>query len=118
MAMSDDLSKSFVGSIAYMAPEMLMKKGHSKTIDWYLFGVLLFELITGSPPYFSNNRDVLFQNIVNGVLRVPKGLSKDSISLIAKLLNRNPIKRLGSGPGDAQEIKDHPFFADIDWDKL
>lgn len=52
-----DLSQSFVGSIAYMAPEMLTKKGHNRSIDWYLFGVLLFELLTGAPPYFSNNRE-------------------------------------------------------------
>ena len=45
-----------------------MKMGHNKSIDWYLFGVLLFELLTGSPPYFSNNREQLFQNIVKGKL--------------------------------------------------
>lgn len=97
---------------------MLTKRGHNKSIDWYLFGVLLYELLTGAPPYFSSNREQLFKNIVDGVLRVPKGMNKVAIELISKLLNRNPVARLGSGPDDAEEIKRHPFFAEIDWNKL
>ena len=55
-----DQSKSFVGSIAYLAPEILNKKGHSKSLDWYLCGVLLYELVVGIPPFYSNNRKELF----------------------------------------------------------
>ena len=55
-----DLNKSFVGSIAYLAPEILKKQGHTKSIDWYLCGVLLYELIVGLPPYYNNNRNILF----------------------------------------------------------
>ncbi len=53
----DNLStKSFCGSVAYLAPEMLKKTGHGKAVDWYLFGVLIYEMLVGMPPYFSNNR--------------------------------------------------------------
>jgi len=56
----DDKSTSFVGSIAYLAPEILNKKGHSKSLDWYLCGVLLYELTVGIPPYYNNNRKEMF----------------------------------------------------------
>ena len=54
---------SFVGSIAYLAPEILKKQPHSKSLDWYLTGVLLYEMIVGIPPYYHNNRKILFENI-------------------------------------------------------
>lgn len=56
-------SSSFCGSVAYLAPEMLKRMGHTKSIDWYLLGVLLYEMIVGVPPYFSTDRQKLFENI-------------------------------------------------------
>lgn len=56
-------AKSFCGSVAYLAPEMVAKKGHGKCIDWYLLGVLLYEMLTGLPPYYDDDKDVLFDNI-------------------------------------------------------
>lgn len=57
----DNLSaKSFCGSIAYLAPEMLRRTGHGKSVDWYLLGVLLYEMLVGVPPYFTSNREILF----------------------------------------------------------
>ncbi len=53
-------SKSFCGSVAYLAPEMLRKSGHGKAVDWYLFGVLIYEMLVGMPPYFSNNRYIVW----------------------------------------------------------
>ena len=49
-------AQSFCGSVAYLAPEMLRRTGHGKAVDWYLLGVLLYELVVGSPPYFTNNK--------------------------------------------------------------
>ena len=54
--MTDLTTKSFCGSVAYLAPEMLKKAGHGKSLDWYLFGVLIYEMLVGMPPYFSNNK--------------------------------------------------------------
>jgi len=56
-------AKSFCGSVAYLAPEMLRKVGHGKSVDWYLLGVLLYEMIVGQPPYFSDSKQELFNNI-------------------------------------------------------
>ncbi len=108
-------SKSFCGSVAYLAPEMLRKSGHGKSVDWYLFGVLIYEMLVGMPPYFSNNREKLFKNIESAPLKLPLYLSHEVSNLIVALLNRNPNKRLGSGKEDANEIKKHPWFKGVDW---
>lgn len=108
-------AKSFCGSIAYLAPEVLKRTGHGKSIDWYLLGLLIYEMIVGIPPYYSNNKEQLYKNIQNAPLKLPISLSNDAKTLIIGLLNRNPTKRLGSGKGDAAEIKSHPWFKPINW---
>lgn len=123
----DNISaQSFCGSVAYLAPEMLRQTGHGKAVDWYLLGVLMYELIVGHPPYFHPNRYVsagnmrcfrekMFRNIQTAPLKLPTGASSEAKQLIIALLNRNPFKRLGSGKADADEIKRHPWFRGINW---
>jgi len=108
-------NRSFVGSIAYLAPEILKKQAHHKSIDWYLTGVLLYEMLVGIPPYYNNNRKILFENIREGPLRIPHTMSKVARDLILNLLNRNPKKRMGASARDADELKEHEFFADVNW---
>lgn len=108
-------NNSFVGSIAYLAPEILKNQPHSKSVDWYLCGVLLYEMLVGISPYFNYNRKILFENILKARLLIPSKMSLEARDLILGLLNRNPDKRLGAGEDDAEEIKRHKFFADIDW---
>ena len=64
-------AKSFCGSYAYLAPEMIKKTGHGKAVDWYLLGVVMFELITGMPPYYSDDKEILFKNIMNTHIEMP-----------------------------------------------
>ena len=111
----DNLAKSFCGSPAYLAPEMLKRTGHGKAIDWYLLGVLLYEMLVGIPPYYSNNKEQLYENIQRGPLKLPNFLSEEARNFLIALLNRSPSKRLGSGPGGAGDIKKHPFFKGINW---
>lgn len=108
-------NRSFVGSIAYLAPEILKKQAHHKSIDWYLTGVLLYEMLVGIPPYYNNNRKILFENIREGPLRIPHTMSKVARDLILNLLNRNPKKRMGASARDADELKEHEFFKDVNW---
>mmetsp|Transcript_29550 Transcript_29550/g.29298 ORF Transcript_29550/g.29298 Transcript_29550/m.29298 type:complete len:124 (-) Transcript_29550:43-414(-) len=75
-------------------------------------------MLTGSPPYYSHNREELFNNIQRGKLRLPKTMSENSKLLIKQLLNRDPSKRLGASKRDADEIKEHPFFEGLDWTAL
>lgn len=65
-------AESFCGSYAYLAPEMLRKRGHGKAVDYYLIGVVLYEFLTGMPPFYDDDKDVLFSNIVNNQLEFPK----------------------------------------------
>lgn len=112
------LLRSFCGSVAYLAPEMLRRTGHNRTVDWYLLGVVLYELIVGTPPYYSNNREQLFNNIQRGKLVLPKTMSEEAKSLIKALLHRDNTKRLGANKKDAEEVKEHPFFNGIDWNEF
>ena len=119
----NQLAKSFCGSIAYLAPEMLMRAGHGKAVDWYLLGVLMYEMLVGEPPYFSTNKEQLFHNIQRGKLKLPAFVSQEARALLievsaTQLLQRNPAKRLGSGPRDAEEIKEHRFFYSVNWDSV
>jgi protein-serine/threonine kinase len=79
---SNDSARSFCGSLAYLAPEVLRREGHGKAVDWYLLGVLLYEMLVGTPPYFSRSREQLFHNIQYGDLTLPMGLSGTAKSLI------------------------------------
>ena len=115
--MDNHSAHSFCGSVAYLAPEMLKRQGHGKSVDWYLLGVLFYEMIVGFPPYFSTNREQMFSNIQKGKLKIPTSLSVDARSLLKELLNRDPLKRLGCRR-DAEEIKEHPYFYGINWESV
>jgi len=84
---------------------MLKRSGHGKSVDWYLLGVLLYEMLVGVPPYFAHNKDEMFYNIQKGHLKVPSNLSISTKSILVGLLNRNPQKRLGASSNGAEDIK-------------
>ena len=111
-------AKSFCGSIAYLAPEMLKKQGHGKAVDWYLLGVLFYEMLVGITPFFTTRKEDIFHNIEFGELKIPEFISPEAASLLRGLLQKDPNKRLGGNIKDAQEIKEHPYFKDVNWDDV
>ncbi|EQC40379.1 AGC protein kinase [Saprolegnia diclina VS20] len=113
-----DGAKTFCGTAEYIAPELLKGLSYGKPVDWWGFGTLLFEMMTGQTPFFDRNRKKMFHNILHRDVVFTPVFSEDAKSLLTGLLRKDPAKRLGSGPSGAQEIMDHPFFASIDWDKL
>ena len=112
----DSLSQSFCGSPAYLPPETLNMKGVGKSGDIYGIGAVLYEMISGTPPFFSNEIAVLFNKIKNCQLVLHQYFSEDLKDLLIKLLDKDPDKRFGVN--DKEEIKEHPFFKGIDWEKL
>jgi serine/threonine protein kinase len=78
----NDTTASFCGSLAYLAPEMLRRTGHGKAVDWYHFGILLYEMLTGSPPYLSDSKETILRNIEGAQIKFPQYLSADSKSII------------------------------------
>ncbi|KAF0690327.1 Aste57867_18258 [Aphanomyces stellatus] len=110
---------TFCGTAAYIAPELLKGQSYGKAADWWSFGILLYEMIGGKPPYYHRNRDIMFQTILKQewVTFSPE-FSDAAVSLIRGLLTRDPMQRLGSGPSGADEVLTHPFFDSIDWADL
>ncbi|KAI7731147.1 hypothetical protein M8C21_006555, partial [Ambrosia artemisiifolia] len=109
-------SMSFVGTHEYLAPEIIRGDGHGSAVDWWTFGIFLYELLHGKTPFKGNgNRETLF-NVVGQSLKFPEGsnISSAAKDLIRGLLVKDPQKRLGYKRG-ATEIKQHPFFESINW---
>jgi len=107
---------TFCGSVAYIAPEILARKPHGHTVDIYNLGVLLFNMLTGAPPFYHPNRKLLFDNIAKAKLRIPFLVSAKASSFIKVLMERDPERRLGHKSTD--ELRDHAFFENLDWDDV
>lgn len=119
----NQLANSFCGTAEYLAPEMLTGTGHDFTVDWWALGILLYEMLVGIPPFFHRNKHRMYFLIKESPVNFPDPIkhgidvSPNAKDLIRKLLEKNKKKRLG-GLNDITEILSHPFFADIDQDKL
>ena len=111
-----DLNSSFCGTPAYLPPESLNLKGVGKSGDIYGIGAVLYEMISGTPPFFSNEIETLFKKIRNCQLILHHYFSEELKDLLKQLLEKDPNKRLGVF--DKEELKNHPFFKGIIWDKL
>ncbi|CAD0021469.1 unnamed protein product [Aureobasidium pullulans] len=119
VALEDDSCSSFLGTVEYMAPEVVQATAYGFAVDWWSLGAIGFDLLTGSPPFGGNNNAKIQQNILKQKLQLPYFLGPDSKDLLTRLLRKEPNKRLGANmPKDLDIIKKHRFFRKIDWKKL
>jgi serine/threonine protein kinase len=115
----DNPCNSFLGTVEYMAPEVIQGFEYGTAVDWWSLGALGFDLLTGSPPFSGNNNAKIQEKIVKSKLSCPYFMSADAKDLLIRLLRKEPKKRLGYNmPKDLQTMKNHRFFRKIDWKKL
>jgi len=108
---------SLCGTPEYLAPEVLGRLGHGQSVDWWGLGMLVYEMMTGLPPWYTQNKRQLLLNLRTAELKFPDYVSDRARVYIAALLTRNPAERLGAKCG-AGEVKQHPFFDGLNWDDL
>merc|ERR1712183_773926 len=106
------------GTPEYIAPEVLLNKGHGKPVDWWTLGILIYEMIVGQPPFCDEDPMGIYQKILAGKVYFPKYFDKDAKALVKKLLTADLGKRYGNLKNGVDDIKQHKWFKDIDWAAL